>query len=211
MAPSSHLLPDSPPNSQKKRSRSPLCARFWAAPYAMVQPQDTYTPDPHPPVSDLRPPTSAPTHSPCPAPSPAAAFPQRTYRATSASAAAGAIECKDLQGLKNALAAPADSPAAQTSAVDPDAAVICKVLQSLKKRWPSPTCFRTSSTPCRRAASRRYKEHQCKYRFLWVEDPVAGTSYEHRKQWVLQRLEFLAGQFAVETTMGPARPLAATK
>lgn len=34
--------------------------------------------------------------------------------------------------------------------------------------------------------------------FLCGEDPVSGRNYDHRKSWVQQRLEFLAGEFAID-------------
>lgn len=34
--------------------------------------------------------------------------------------------------------------------------------------------------------------------FLCGDDPLTGRCFDHRKEWVQQRLEFLAGQFAVD-------------
>ena len=34
--------------------------------------------------------------------------------------------------------------------------------------------------------------------FLCGDDPVSGANYDHRKSWIQQRLEFLAGEFAVD-------------
>ena len=34
--------------------------------------------------------------------------------------------------------------------------------------------------------------------FLCGEDPVTGHNYEHRKEWIRDRLEFLAGEFAID-------------
>jgi REP element-mobilizing transposase RayT len=34
--------------------------------------------------------------------------------------------------------------------------------------------------------------------FLCGEDPVSGESYEHRRQWIRDRLEFLAGVFGID-------------
>ena len=34
--------------------------------------------------------------------------------------------------------------------------------------------------------------------FLCGEDPLTGTSYEHRRQWIRERLEFLASVFAID-------------
>ena len=34
--------------------------------------------------------------------------------------------------------------------------------------------------------------------FLCGEDPVTGNNYGHRKLWIQDRLEFLAGQFAID-------------
>jgi len=34
--------------------------------------------------------------------------------------------------------------------------------------------------------------------FLCGDDPVSGNNYDHRKTWIQQRLEFLAGEFAVD-------------
>ena len=34
--------------------------------------------------------------------------------------------------------------------------------------------------------------------FLCGDDPVSGNNYDHRKNWIQQRLEFLAGEFAVD-------------
>jgi len=34
--------------------------------------------------------------------------------------------------------------------------------------------------------------------FLCGEDPVSGNNYDHRKDWLQLRLEFLAGQFAID-------------
>ena len=34
--------------------------------------------------------------------------------------------------------------------------------------------------------------------FLCVRDPVSGTSYDHRKDWIQDRLEELAGIFVVD-------------
>ncbi len=34
--------------------------------------------------------------------------------------------------------------------------------------------------------------------FLCGDDPVSGNNYDHRKSWIQQRLEFLAGEFAVD-------------
>ena len=34
--------------------------------------------------------------------------------------------------------------------------------------------------------------------FLCGEDPVSGNNYDHRKDWIQRRLEFLAGQFAID-------------
>jgi REP element-mobilizing transposase RayT len=34
--------------------------------------------------------------------------------------------------------------------------------------------------------------------FLCGEDPVSGNNFDHRKDWIQRRLEFLAGQFAID-------------
>ena len=34
--------------------------------------------------------------------------------------------------------------------------------------------------------------------FLCGEDPFSGKSYEHRRQWVVDRLELLSEMFAIE-------------
>ena len=34
--------------------------------------------------------------------------------------------------------------------------------------------------------------------YLCGEDPVSGNNYDHRKEWIQQRLEFLAGQFGID-------------
>ncbi len=34
--------------------------------------------------------------------------------------------------------------------------------------------------------------------YLCGEDPVSGNNYDHRKEWIRQRLEFLAGQFGID-------------
>jgi hypothetical protein len=34
--------------------------------------------------------------------------------------------------------------------------------------------------------------------FLCGQDAVTGKNYDHRKTWIQQRLEFLAGQFGID-------------
>jgi len=34
--------------------------------------------------------------------------------------------------------------------------------------------------------------------FLCGTDPISGKDYEHRRQWLQDRLEFLAGQFGLD-------------
>ena len=34
--------------------------------------------------------------------------------------------------------------------------------------------------------------------FLCGDDPVSGESYEHRRQWIRDRLEFLASVFGID-------------
>ena len=34
--------------------------------------------------------------------------------------------------------------------------------------------------------------------YLCGDDPVSGQSFEHRREWIRQRLEFLAGVFAID-------------
>ena len=34
--------------------------------------------------------------------------------------------------------------------------------------------------------------------FLCGKDPVSGKDYEHRRQWMQDRIQFLAGQFGVD-------------
>ena len=34
--------------------------------------------------------------------------------------------------------------------------------------------------------------------FLCGKDPVSGKDFEHRRQWIQDRMQFLAGQFGVD-------------
>jgi hypothetical protein len=34
--------------------------------------------------------------------------------------------------------------------------------------------------------------------FLCGSDPVSGKNYEHRRQWMQDRIQFLAGQFGID-------------
>ena len=45
--------------------------------------------------------------------------------------------------------------------------------------------------------------------FLCGSDPVSGKNYEHRRQWMQDRIQFLAGQFGLDV-LGFAVKLGAT-
>jgi hypothetical protein len=42
--------------------------------------------------------------------------------------------------------------------------------------------------------------------FLCGDDPYSGESYEHRRQWIRDRLEFLAGIFGIDCLTFSVRP-----
>lgn len=40
--------------------------------------------------------------------------------------------------------------------------------------------------------------HCVRRAFLCGVDPASGKNYDHRQTWIQQRLEFLAGEFAID-------------
>ena len=48
-----------------------------------------------------------------------------------------------------------------------------------------------------RSARITARERCVRRAFLCGDDPLSGKNYDHRKEWIRRRLEFLAANFAV--------------